>query len=761
MQTKHEIRLSAAVLILLVLATAMIAGAQADPSTTATAITAQYVYASNISTDQTHGLISGYRLGSGGKLTSVGPPVQISGVPTLVPSKLGAKLFGVGLTDTRCPQRTTCANKVWVFAVNGASGRLKLLSTVVFPSNQTSIGIGINPQSTLLFVGKVIDEGKPSEVRRISTYRINPSGTLRLISSTVVRHLSGIDGAASFVFDPLGKYMYATTGGFDFPATIAQFAVNQTTGVLTFVRSFPQENVGNPPDVVGNLVMHPSGRFLYASAIRFFPEHAFVKVFSVDAATGGLKEIQGIKSLPDFSMNIAIDPAGTLLFQAMYGGPTGIAPFTINTSTGMLTAQGGSFQPVEGANQVFFALDGTGKFLLANDADGIVSTYSIGRNGALTAVPGSQAPLPTTMDLLPRLQVVAVRAASAAASKFIYSNENGGIDAAQINSSTGQLTIVHGSPFLNATSTEVDSLVSHPSGKFLYTSAHAFSTGGEGFGRTGIDGFAIDSDTGTLTQVSGAPFLTDDQNPIAVHPSGKWLYLPGPGIYHVYAVDPRTGSLAEVPGSPFPAAGVSPFSEFSQDGRFLFNLSADAAIVFSIDQQSGEPTLIKGPVSTGIPAGQFEARETRVSADGRYVYVMANSPGIVIALAIASDGSLSPAPGSPFALENFSDGIAVDPLGRFLYASVRENTPTVITDKIQAFSVEPTTGKLNPVPGSPFKTNAEVNGIVVDRSGRFLYGAAFDKCLTFSIDSSTGTLTKVATSPGPRGGQFGLIAAVP
>jgi 6-phosphogluconolactonase (cycloisomerase 2 family) len=365
------------------------AQSQSSPDSTAaaTTIVAQYVYAWNASTDGTRGLIAGYRMASDGKLTSTGSPVSVAGMPRiLIPSRLGAKLFGIG------------EHRLWSFGVNPTTGRLSFLAVVSFPSNVRGTALGINPQSTLLFAAKVINQGTSTEERRITTYRISPSGALTAIASTVVPQ---VEFDSQIVLDPAGKYMYVITLQPDVGGSkraITQLQVNPTTGKVSIVRNF------RVLPIPINLVRSPDGRFLYLGG-----SIPAVKVFSVDPTTGGLSEIQNVDCLcaqpgrPDFATFVAIDAPGKFLYQAAFG-PDGIAVYSVNRTTGLLTPLPNAF--FETGPQI--APDSTGKFLGLGE-EGAVSTLSVGTDGVLTRVEGSSVPLPTDMRPLPFLRVLAVR----------------------------------------------------------------------------------------------------------------------------------------------------------------------------------------------------------------------------------------------------------------------------------------------------------------------------------------------------------------
>jgi 6-phosphogluconolactonase (cycloisomerase 2 family) len=302
----------------------------------------------------------------------------------LIPSRLGAKLFGIG------------EHRLWSFGVNPTTGRLNFLAVVSFPSNVRGTALGINPQSTLLFAAKVINAGTSTEERRITTYRISPSGALTAIASTVVPQ---VEFDSQIVLDPVGKYMYVITAQSDVGGSkraITQLQVNPTTGKVSIVRNF------RVLPIPINLVRSPDGRFLYLG-----PDNPAVLVFSVDPTTGGLREIQNVDCLcaqpgrPDFASFVAINATGKFLYQATSDG---IAVYSVNSTTGLLTPLSNAFF-VAGPR---IAPDSTGKFLGLGE-ETVVSTLSIGTDGVLTRVEGSSAPLPTDMRPLPFVRVLAVR----------------------------------------------------------------------------------------------------------------------------------------------------------------------------------------------------------------------------------------------------------------------------------------------------------------------------------------------------------------
>ena len=71
-------------------------------------------------------------------------------------------------------------------------------------------------------------------------------------------------------------------------------------------------------------------------------------------------------------------------------------------------------------------------------------------------------------------------------------------------------------------------------------------------------------------------------------------------------------------------------------------------------------------------------------------------------------------------------------------------------------SIDPTTGALTAVSGSPFALTQAVDSIVIDNTGSYLYGGNSRENIIqeFAIDPSTGVLTLFATEDLP--GQEGI-----
>ena len=112
----------------------------------------------------------------------------------------------------------------------------------------------------------------------------------------------------------------------------------------------------------------------------------------------------------------------------------------------------------------------------------------------------------------------------------------------------------------------------------------------------------------------------------------------------------------------------------------------------------------------------------------------------IMAWSIDAAGALTALSNSPFQPGSATSGVgSFDPTGKFFYVSGGGGG-----SGIMGFSVN-ASGDLMPLSTSPFASGASVTSPVIDPTGKFLFaGDTSNKAiLTFSIDSATGTLTRV------------------
>lgn len=229
------------------------------------------------------------------------------------------------------------------------------------------------------------------------------------------------------------------------------------------------------------------------------------------------------------------------------------------------------------------------------------------------------------------------------------------------------------------------------------------------------------------------------------------------GSVSAYAINASSGALTLVPGSPFstekqPAdLAVDPSEKFAYVlNRPEHGGSGSDLSVYTINANSGALKPVQGsPFAVGIATS---AAAIAVNNSGKFVYVLDfeyDGSSVYAYTVDATTGALKPVPGSPFATGTTAGDMALDPTGKFMYLLTRTEND-VDNNKLSVFSIDATTGALTRVQGSPFTAGTMAVAMAVD-SGKFLYiagGVADDKykISAYGIDASTGALTPAAST---------------
>ena len=154
-------------------------------------------------------------------------------------------------------------------------------------------------------------------------------------------------------------------------------------------------------------------------------------------------------------------------------------------------------------------------------------------------------------------------------------------------------------------------------------------------------------------------------------------------------------------------------------------------------------------------------------AQGTFVYTNNDRiPNTISAFSAAANGALNPIPGSPFA----SGGTGA---GGGFFASPRITTAVVKdflfaansgSNNVSVFSINPTTGVLTAVAGSPFATGGVAGGVGMSLTAtpddQFLIAAnGSSRTVTVFSIAANGSLSQVAGSPFPSGAGGALASA--
>jgi 6-phosphogluconolactonase (cycloisomerase 2 family) len=302
--------------------------------------------------------------------------------------------------------------------------------------------------------------------------------------------------------------------------------------------------------------------------------------------------------------------------------------------------------------------------------------------------------------------------------------------------------------------------------------------------------FSLDSTSAALSPLPGSPFYAGTfAETVVIHPSGKFVYYDGSSTptsnntsgLMGYSLD-SNGVPTPIPGFPSLVGGSSGMA-FTPDGKFLFAVPQEGpnstqVYTFSVDTSTGVLSQIAvTSVSPSDPnyAAYAAMNAVQVAPAGNYVFVA--SASTIAAFSFNSQtGQLTPVAGSPFPLVSFLTSFAMSPDGRFLYAAECLPSSTIpglyCNSTLETLSVNSNTGQISAfgsqsLPGSYAFPEITVAGSYVfagttptqtSESGgdTNVFTGTIN---TFLADSSTGVLTPVSTTP--TAGGIGVLLAVP
>ena len=223
----------------------------------------------------------------------------------------------------------------------------------------------------------------------VAVLPIAPDGTLRPASAFIQHTGSSVNPqrqkephAHSIIVDPADRFVYVADLGID---KVMIYRLDAGKGLL--VANDPPFTAVEPGVGPRHVALHPQRRFAYViNELR-----NSVTALARDPERGGLTALQTIPTLPPdqpalpnySTAEVLVHPSGKFLYGSNRGHDS-IAVFTIDESSGRLTFV--ETQPTQGSTPRGFGIDPTGGYLLAgNQRSDSVVVFRINREtGRLT-----------------------------------------------------------------------------------------------------------------------------------------------------------------------------------------------------------------------------------------------------------------------------------------------------------------------------------------------------------------------------------------
>jgi 6-phosphogluconolactonase (cycloisomerase 2 family) len=263
----------------------------------------------------------------------------------------------------------------------------------------------------------------------------------------------------------------------------------------------------------------------------------------------------------------AVTPGNRFLYA---GTTSGIFIYAINTD-GSITVQNGGNIAAQDVVPTAMQIDSTGAYLLAAGISTSFTTQAIGiyqingTTGLLTALTGSPLPLytgkastpivltPTEMLITPNNSYVYVSLASLGVQVLT-------LGAGGVLSAGSVATILP--PFPTSSSPADYGLGSDPSSKFLFVGEY----------NTGLRVLSIGTN-GSLNETSGSPYpVGTGPTGVMLDSTGTYVYVANKGSNSIsgFTLTPASGRLTPISGSPFSSGGQLPIALINDSsGKYL------------------------------------------------------------------------------------------------------------------------------------------------------------------------------------------------
>jgi len=361
-----------------------------------------------------------------------------------------------------------------------------------------------------------------------------------------------------------------------------------------------------------------------------------------------------------------------------------------------------------------------------------------------------------TIALCLLLTLVSVGSASAAEFVYVINDSAAGnnIYGYQVNSTTGALTAISGSPFATGGTGNGITVSQRITIDRVNRRLYAINDGSDT-----VSAYSINITTGALTALPFSPIALGAGTwfSIAVHPSGSPLIV-GDTVNRVRSYNITAATAIQAAGSPYTTGTAAPYSSiFSRNGNFFYT-GADSGTAFagfSVNAATGVLTALAGsPFNSGanFPYGyatDTQGRFFAVNFSVNQVRAFTTAAGVPTAVA-----------GNPFTsgLTSAVDG-ALSPNENFYAAADRSG------NRIGVYQISGTGSAttLAPVAGSPFASGgAFTDALVFNLTNTFLFAANGNSrnITKWNFNSATGVLTAQVVQPANTAGAAGLLTGI-
>ena len=333
-----------------------------------------------------------------------------------------------------------------------------------------------------------------------------------------------------------------------------------------------------------------------------------------------------------------------------------------------------------------------------------------------------------------------------AGTELLYVGDNVGvIHGFGVDPGSGKLTPLPTMAFTNAPSAGDVGLAADAGGHVLYAAS-------AGIGGPNLASFAVDQTTGILTVASQLSLTVPVRKLAAAvgggsSGSGCCLYvIPDPAANSAellqFTIDKFTGALTEV--SPAVTLPCIPHDLAASPSGSWIGFTCEGTSGGEIVTLSRDPLTGALGSPAGVPSGGDNPQGIRVTPDGKFVIVVNQGTSTVSVFSLdPSTGALAAVTGSPFPSGSEPAPVAIGPNDNFVFVGDTGG------NSLSPYSID-SAGALTPVTATPIPlgNTAQPSSIAVDPAGKLVYVSIVPREVAgFALNPTTGALTPLPGSP--------------
>jgi len=258
----------------------------------------------------------------------------------------------------------------------------------------------------------------------------------------------------------------------------------------------------------------------------------------------------------------------------------------------------------------------------------------------------------------------------------------------------------------------------------------------------------------------------DNSEQLVADPLGRFVYVANLvsnasdlSTVSMYTINPTTGVLTPTTPATVHTGWLPQAIAIDPKGRFVYTANSDDATVsmFTINQTTGVLTPTSPATVSTMLSGQLLSDPSFITVDptGQFVYVtvsLSDGAAVFMYTFNQTTGLLTPTSPATVQTGGIPFQVVVSPNGKFAY--VADNLAgNSTTDGVWEYTVNPTTGVLQPTTPAAIPAGAGPTAVAVDPTTTYAYvvNRQDNTVSMYFIDPATGNLTLNASATNPTG----------